>query len=113
MRNWIFPALIGTFCAVACAAAEGPDADKKDPVTPGEAMFNSNCTMCHGRDGRLNLSGAKDLTKSVLTKAEMIAIVTSGKGDMAGFGRTLTKKQVEEVVNHVRSLHVADGMERR
>ena len=111
MKSWILVA-IGVFGLVACAAAEGSDLDKKAPVTPGEALFKSNCTMCHGRDGKLNMSGAKDLTKSTLTEAEMIAIVTHGKGGMAGFGKTLTKTQVEEVVNHVRTLHVAEGIER-
>ncbi len=35
----------------------------------------------------------------------MIAIVTNGKAGMIGYGERLSKKEVEEVVDHVRSLH--------
>ena len=89
----------------ACAAADGSSTDTATPISPGESIFTNQCVMCHGRKGNLNMSGAKDLTKSVLTEEEMIAIVTNGKGGMIGFGKKLSKKQVEEVVDHVRTLH--------
>lgn len=90
---------------LACAAADGSSINDGTPISPGESTFRNQCVMCHGRKGNLNMSGAKDLTKSALTKEEMIAIVTNGKGGMIGFGKTLSKKQVEEVVDHVRTLY--------
>ena len=90
---------------LACSSADGASAEMKGPGSPGEVIYKSQCVMCHGRKGNLNMSGAKDLTKSELTEEEMIAVVTSGRGGMIGFGKTLTKKQVEEVVGHVRMLH--------
>lgn len=104
-RAW--PLLPLLFALVACAASGGPDASEHSPATPGEALYKSNCVMCHGRDGGLRMSGAKDLRQSTLSKAEMVAIVTQGKGGMAGFGRTLSKEQIEQVVEHVRALHAA------
>ncbi len=86
-------------CSAACGAME------EKPGSPGEAIFWDQCVMCHGRMGDLKMSGAKDLTKSALTKGEMIAIVTNGKAGMIGYGERLSKKEVEEVVDHVRSLH--------
>lgn len=93
---------------LACAATEGGSKEDKAPLGPGGSVFRSQCAMCHGKDGKLSMSGAKDLTKSTLTKEEMNAIVTYGKGGMIGFGRTLSKKQIEEVVDHVRTLRVED-----
>lgn len=63
--------------------------------------------MCHGTGGNLGLSGAKDLTKSQLSKEEMIAVVTRGKGGMAGFGHLLSAEQINDVVDHVRTLRTA------
>lgn len=105
MRTGLIVTTWTALLLLACSAADGASAEKKVPVTPGEAIYKSQCVMCHGRNGNLNMSGAKDLTKSGLTEEEMIAIVTSGRGGMIGFGKTLTKKQIEEVVGHVRMLH--------
>ncbi|MEO5584003.1 MAG: cytochrome c [Flavobacteriales bacterium] len=105
MRTGLIVSAWAVLVLLACSAADGASAEKKVPVTPGEAIYKSQCVMCHGRKGNLKISGAKDLTKSELTEEEMIAVVTSGRGGMIGFGKTLTKKQVEEVVGHVRMLH--------
>ena len=95
----------GMFLLLACAAADGTSMEDDAPVSVGASIFRSQCVMCHGRNGKLNMSGAKDLTKSILTKEEMNAIVTYGKGGMIGFRKTLSKKQIGEVVDHVRTLH--------
>jgi|JI9StandDraft_1071089.scaffolds.fasta_scaffold36624_3 mono/diheme cytochrome c family protein len=108
----IFPAS-AMLLLLACSAAGGASPEKKEPATPGEVIFKSQCVMCHGRNGNLQISGAKDLTKSTLTEEEMIAIVTNGRGGMVGFGKTLSKEQVEQVVEHVRSLHVGSASENR
>ncbi|MFZ1618039.1 MAG: cytochrome c [Flavobacteriales bacterium] len=105
MRTGLIVTTWTALLLLACSVADGASAEKKVPVTPGEAIYKSQCVMCHGRNGNLNMSGAKDLTKSGLTEEEMIAVVTSGRGGMIGFGKTLTKKQIEEVVGHVRMLH--------
>lgn len=72
--------------------------------SPGQRIFDMNCTLCHGRDGKLGLNGAKDLTASTLTKAEMIARVRLGKGAMMPYKDVLTAKEIDAVVEHVRAL---------
>lgn len=92
----------------ACGSSEAPATmDESAGVTKGEQLYLSNCTLCHGRDGKLGFNGAKDLTISILTKAEMIALVTNGKGVMMPYRNTLTAKDIEAVVDHVHSLNVA------
>lgn len=69
----------------------------------GRSLFNLNCALCHGRDGKLG-HGAKDLTVSMLTKEEMIATVEQGRGAMMPYRDILTSKEIDAVVTYVRSL---------
>ena len=71
---------------------------------PGGQFYNTNCALCHGRNGKLGLNGAKDLTTSVLTKAEMLAVVTNGRNTMMPYKNVLSAKEIDAVVKHVRSL---------
>lgn len=89
----------------ACGTGNATSASDNSTSDPGTAIYLSNCVMCHGRDGNLGMSGAKDLTQSTLTKEEMIAIVTHGRGGMASFQTMLSKEEIGEVVDHVRTLH--------
>jgi len=70
----------------------------------GESLFNANCALCHGRKGDLGMSGAKDLTKSVMAREEMIAIVTKGRNGMMPYEKTLKPEEIEAVVDHARTL---------
>lgn len=97
--------VMGALMVLACSAAGSSPGDPKEPKTPGALIYKANCAMCHGRKGKLTMGGAKDLTKSTLTQEEMITVVTHGRGGMAAFEKMLSKKQIEEVVGHVRTLH--------
>jgi len=101
----IIPLALGLL-VLACSSAS-PDgtgmADGMDK-SPGEQLFNMNCTLCHGRDGKLGLNNAKDLTISTLTRAEMISMVHQGKGAMMPYKDVLTAKEIDAVVDHVRTL---------
>ena len=64
----------------------------------GQQLFSANCARCHGRDGRLGLNGAHDLTKSNLNAAGRTYLVTSGMGKMPAFGKALSSAQIAQVV---------------
>ncbi len=72
--------------------------------TDGAAIYKSQCTLCHGEDGRLGIGGARDLTASTLTKEEMIAVITHGRGTMMPFNMLLSKDEIETVADHVLNL---------
>jgi cytochrome c6 len=63
----------------------------------GEAIFNKNCKICHGADGRLGLNGAKDLSKSVLPFNERVNIITNGRNLMTPFGKFLSATEIDSV----------------
>jgi mono/diheme cytochrome c family protein len=48
----------------------------------GKELFNNSCAACHGTDGKLELSGATDLTKSRLKKDSVKSIIINGRKGM-------------------------------
>ncbi len=68
------------------------------------AVFRQNCVTCHGANGQLGLNGAKDLTQSVKTKEERIALITYGKGLMTPFGKMLTPEQIAAAADYTLTL---------
>ncbi|HRH38361.1 MAG TPA: c-type cytochrome [Flavobacteriales bacterium] len=89
----------------ACGSADAPvELGAEGGMSKGEQIYKMNCSLCHGGDGKLGFNGAKDLTKSILTKQEMVVRVREGKGTMTPFKNTLTAKDIDAVVDHVREL---------
>ena len=70
----------------------------------GGRIFDAQRALCHGRDGRLGMSGAKDLAVSKLDRAQVAAVVTNGRGAMMAYGRILTPEELDAVVDHVLTL---------
>jgi mono/diheme cytochrome c family protein len=92
------------------------EANKKRPViqkdmarTSAEAKelyMAGNCNLCHGAQGNEpNTSlGAKDLSKSKLGDAEIKSIISNGKNNMPGYKKQLDEKQIDELVQYVKTL---------
>lgn len=90
--------------AVACGSAAAPAPDAADGVPKGAQLYKMHCELCHGANGKLGFNEAKDLTASTITRAEMIAQVTNGKGKMMPYKNVLTAKEIEAVVDYTRTL---------
>ncbi len=80
-----------------------------------DELFNRNCARCHGVDGRGDtpsghLFKARDFTdaewwkkNSSLTSTKTLRrVVARGKGAMPGFGKKLTKSEINLLVDRVR-----------
>lgn len=67
-------------------------------------IYTSLCSPCHGKDGKLGIGGAKDLTQSKLTEAEKIRIIKEGKGVMPKFADQLSDQEIESVVKYLETL---------
>ena len=73
----------------------------------GKATFKAKCVACHGADGKGQSAmgkklGAKDLSGSKLSAAEMEALITTGKGKMTPFSAKLTPAEIKEVAAFVK-----------
>lgn len=63
----------------------------------GKEIYEAKCINCHGADGKLGMSGAKDLTLSVLKPEEKITLITNGKSTMKPYKDVLTAEQITAV----------------
>ncbi len=80
-----------------------------NPTTPdgkpdGKALYEQNCSICHGDDGKLGSAGSKDLSISKMDIAERMGIIKNGKGGMAPFGDDmLTDDQRQAIAEYIES----------
>lgn len=70
----------------------------------GKQIYETKCMLCHGPDGKLGLSGAKDLTQSPLTSEKKIEIIKKGKNAMAGYETQLSEEEIKAVAEYVNNL---------
>ena len=98
------PCIVLAACValLSCGGAASGTADA--PPSQGELLYNTHCATCHGRSGDLGMSGAKDLTVSMLAREEAIAIITNGKAGMMAYGTMLSKQEIGAVADHVIAL---------
>lgn len=89
---------------MACGASV-PENDMAASGKPdGTELFNTYCATCHGRKGNMGINGAKDLTVSMLSREEAVAVVTNGRRLMMPYKGTLQPKEIEAVVDHALTL---------
>lgn len=70
----------------------------------GKEIFETQCISCHGTDGKLKLSGAKDLSLSQITMDERIAIINSGIRTMPAYNSVLSADQIAAVATYTETL---------
>jgi len=66
--------------------------------------YNMLCAVCHGKDGKLNVNGASDLSKSKLSKKGRIKIISKGKGLMIPFKSILKEEEIKAISKYLDEL---------
>ena len=74
------------------------------PEQLGFEIYKAECNACHGPDGKMGLSGSKDLTLSILTDTEISTLIKEGKNMMPPFGKKLNDEQITAVSQYVMDL---------
>jgi cytochrome c6 len=90
---------------IGCQASGPEQAAASDS---GGVIFRKNCVTCHGADGRLGLSGAKDLTQSDLSLEDRMVLIAKGRGLMTPFEGMLTPEQIAAVAQYTMELKTAE-----
>lgn len=88
-----------------CLASCGNNSIKTSEVkSAGQSLYESNCTSCHGEDGKLCALSAKDLSVTNFSKEQMEEIIANGKSTMTPFGNMLNKEEISAVADYVETL---------
>ncbi len=75
------------------------------PNPSGAELFQDHCASCHGMDGKLGASGAKDLSKSRLNDDRIRKMIEKGKGNMPPMGAVLGSQiAIDSVINYTKTL---------
>jgi mono/diheme cytochrome c family protein len=83
--------------------AKNEKAGDKIVAVNGKEIFEEKCTLCHGSNGKLGMSGAKDLSATALDHQNIVTIISEGKNTMASYKAVLSPEQIEAVANYIES----------
>jgi cytochrome c6 len=78
----------------------------------GPALYKTKCATCHGAEGKGDTAVAKadkirDLSSADVQQqsdADLTAVISTGKGKMPAYGKSLKPDQVKDLVAYIRSL---------
>jgi mono/diheme cytochrome c family protein len=96
MKSWI---LLG-FSLVVFSCNNGSQPHQVQAVNAKD-IYTTRCAGCHGLDGQLQLSGAKALPSSNLSKEDIVAQIQKGKGNMPPFEDRLSPAEIKAVSDYV------------
>jgi cytochrome c6 len=103
----IIRAGIGAAAALVIGFASSP-ASAQDAA----ALYKTKCAACHGVDGKGETAIGKtnkirDLGSAEVqaqSDADLTTIITSGKGKMPAYGKTLKPERIKDLVAYIRTL---------
>jgi len=72
-----------------------------ESIKTGKTIFQERCTSCHGADGTLGFSGAKNLKESKKNMDEIKSQIINGKGAMNPFKNILSPEEIDSVSLYV------------
>ncbi|MEO8147386.1 MAG: SirB2 family protein [Bacteroidia bacterium] len=78
--------------------------NKAVETVDGKEIYEAKCISCHGIDGKLGMSGSKDISLSQLKPEEKIKLITNGKNAMKGYKEVLTAEQINAVAEYTETL---------
>ena len=81
-----------------------PDDENYDVTAYGKALFAAQCAVCHGVDGTLQLSGAKNLQMSQVDDQYIVNIINTGKNTMPKMEGKYSDQELKALLNYIKSL---------
>jgi len=78
--------------------------EKSGAPVNAQAVFIKRCATCHGSEGNLQLSGAKNITASQLSADEIKNQIRHGKAGMPPFESMLTVQEIDALTAYCMKL---------
>lgn len=96
----------GLFALIGCNETADSSSMAESKRITGKELYLQRCTACHGSDGKLGASGAKDLTVTKMDDTEIREIILDGKNAMPPFKHQIeSEERLNEMVEFVKSLN--------
>jgi cytochrome c6 len=100
------------WCLMAFVAAASLTAPAGRADEASEKLYSTKCAACHGADGKGQTAMGKanklnDLASAEVQKHtddELAAIISTGKGKMPAYSKSLKPEQVKGLVEYIRTL---------
>lgn len=70
-------------------------------LADGKILYEANCKLCHGEDGKLGATGAADLSKSVMDIPTIKQTIQHGKGNMNAI--PMSDEQATAIAGYIES----------
>ena len=98
----LFITFIGLF-----SCTENKVEENNSNSTPTESyskqLYTLNCASCHGKDGKLGVAGAKDLSQTSLSDDEKKKIILKGQNGMPSFENRLEKEDIDSIIQYIKN----------
>mgnify|MGYP000250252529 FL=1 len=103
-RVQLFPLFL-LFFSCQTGSENTKEISQQTPAEQGASLYTMHCAQCHGEDGKLGSSGAKDLSISKLSDQKIRQLITNGKGAMPPMKALLeTDTNIQLVLSHIKAL---------
>lgn len=94
------------------SAGQNPLPNSSDVIAKGKSLYDANCVVCHGAQGRGDGPAAAGLNPhppdlraaAMWSDGQIAAQIQNGRGQMPPFGKTLDSTSVWSIVRYVRQL---------
>ena len=73
-------------------------------VAEAKSLYLTYCVQCHGEDGAMGYSGAKNLKETLLSDSEISALISKGRGAMPEFPQ-LKDEDKAKIISYVRGFN--------
>ncbi len=105
LKSCLFFALFLLLFSCQTTTENSEELATQTPAEQGASLYTMHCAQCHGEDGKLGSSGAKDLSVSELSDDKILQIIKNGKGAMPSMKALLeTDTNIQLVLRHIKAL---------
>lgn len=90
-----------TAAPTVAASSPEPTVGETELVAEGAAIFELQCSMCHGLRGQGSDRGPTLRSRQLDARVDLVVLVRSGRGLMPAFATQLTAGEIEAVISFV------------
>ena len=96
----LFIILVGLF---SCTERKAQENNSNNTISDSytKQLYTLNCASCHGKDGRLGVAGAKDLSQTSLSDNDKKNIILKGQNGMPSFENRLEIEDIDSIIQYI------------